>query len=54
LQQVKSKNVLQVDVEQIEKELAALEKSINKVVSLTPEQYKKVYTFATGIEPLPF
>ena len=54
LQQVKSKNVLQVDVELIEKELAALEKNINKVVSITPEQYKKVYTFTAGIEPLPF
>ncbi|MFA6079953.1 MAG: hypothetical protein WC753_00530 [Candidatus Gracilibacteria bacterium] len=54
LQQVKSKNVLQVDVEQIEKELAVLEKSINKVISLTPEQYKKVYTFSNGTESLPF
>jgi hypothetical protein len=54
LQQVKDKNVLQVDIEQIEKELASLEKSINKVISLTPEQYKKVYTFASGIESLPF
>ncbi len=54
IEQVKSKNVLQIDVEEIEKEVAALEKNINKVVSLTTEQYLPIYTFGQGIASTPF
>lgn len=54
LQQVKDKNVLQIDVEQLEKEIAVLEKNINKVVSLTSDQYRPIYSFTQGISPTPF
>ena len=54
LTQVKNKNVLQIDVEAIEKEIAVLEKNINKVVSLTTEQYAPIYTFGQGTTPTPF
>jgi len=45
VQSVKSKNVLQMDVDIIEKEIAVLEKNINKVVTLKAEQYSAVYSF---------
>lgn len=51
---MKVKNVLQVEVQEIEKEIAALEKSINKVVSLTNEQYTPVYTFPQSTATTPF
>lgn len=54
LQQVKSKNVLQMDVEVLEKEIAVLEKNINKVVSLTTEQYSLIYKFGQGTASTPF
>jgi uncharacterized protein YlxW (UPF0749 family) len=54
IEQVKSKNILQKDVEEIEKEVAALEKNINKVVSLTTEQYLPVYSFGQDIPSAPF
>lgn len=54
MQQVKSKNVLQIEVEVIEKELAILEKNINKVVTLSTEQYRSVYTFGQNITATPF
>jgi hypothetical protein len=41
-------------VEAIEKEIAVLEKNINKVISLTPEQYLPIYTFGQGVAPTPF
>lgn len=54
VQQVKEKNVLQIEVDQLEKELAVLEKTINKVISLTPDQYKAIYTFPKTVESVPF
>lgn len=54
LQQVKDKGVLQIDVEEIEKEIAVLEKNINKVVSLNNEQYSPVYTFGQNTTTTPF
>lgn len=54
IQTVKSANVLKVDVAELENQVAILEKAINKVSSLRPEDYKSVYTFTNVLSSLPF
>lgn len=51
---VKAADVLKVDVAQLENDIAILEKSVNKVSSLKPEDYVGVYSFTKTTDSLPF
>lgn len=54
IQTVKAADVLKVDVAQLENDIAVLEKAVNKVTSLRPEDYVNVYTFTKTTDSLPF
>lgn len=46
--------MLKVDVAQLENDIAILERSVNKVTSLKPEEYTSIYTFKSTVDSLPF
>jgi hypothetical protein len=54
IQTVKAADVLKVDVVQLENDIAILEKAVNKVTSLRPEDYVSTYTFTKTTDSLPF
>jgi hypothetical protein len=54
IQTVKTADVLKVDVAQLENDVAVLEKAVNKVTSLRPEDYVGIYTFTKTTDSLPF
>lgn len=54
IQTVKAADVLKVDVAQLENDIAVLEKAVNKVTSLRPEDYVNVYNFTKTTDSLPF
>lgn len=52
--QVKIADVLKVDVELLEKDMAILEKTVNKVTTLKPEEFMTIFEFNQTIDALPF
>lgn len=54
VQKIKAADVLKVDVAQLESDMAVLERAVNKVTSLKPEDYASVYTFTKTTDSLPF
>jgi hypothetical protein len=54
IQEVKTADVLKVDVAQLENDIAVLEKAVNKVTSLRPEDYVNIYSFSQNLDSLPF
>lgn len=54
IKEVKTADVLKVDVAQLENDIAVLEKAVNKVTSLRPEDYVNIYSFSQNTDSLPF
>ena len=54
LQEVKNAHVLEANVDQLEGDMAVLEKTVNKVITLRPENVSQVYTFTENYPALPF
>lgn len=54
LQQIKDAHVLEVNVEQIENEMALLEKTVNKVVTPWQDNIQLVYSFSDTYPAVPF
>lgn len=52
--QIKAAGVLQMDVTQLEWDMAVLERAVNKVTTLKPEDYSSVYTFKKNVNSIPF
>lgn len=51
---IKAADVLKIDVAQLESDIAVLERAVNKVTSLRPEDMSSVYTFTKTVDSLPF
>lgn len=51
---IKAADVLKVDVAQLESDMAVLERAVNKVTSLKPDDYTNIYTFNKATDSLPF
>lgn len=46
--------MLKVDVAELENDIAILERAVNKVTSLKPEDYLNVYNFTKTVDSVPF
>jgi hypothetical protein len=51
---VRTADVLRVDIAELENDIAVLEKAVNKVTSLRWEDYMSIHTFSQNIDSLPF
>jgi hypothetical protein len=54
IQTVKAADVLKVDIAELENDIAILERAVNKVTSLKPEDYLSIYNFTKTIDSVPF
>lgn len=54
IDKIKAADVLKVDVAQLENDIAVLERAVNKVTSLKPDEYTGIYAFTKAVDSLPF